>query len=197
MSTRALFGDLCAGNTFRHDREMHESLPDPYQDETQKSWNTSIINSSQTSSEDGDYQDDISGGGDEIPLQAQRTNAATGSIASQIEISQNIYRDDSRELGESTLIGITPDLFQADSGSSRLRTPQSIRLSPESEAHGLRRRANLVEDNGRSRKRARVQRDHSDSMSETSVDDLEMPDPGNASQPAIAGVPGVSYYDNP
>jgi hypothetical protein len=195
VSTRALFGDLCSGNIFRHDQEMHESLPDPYQDETQKSWNTSIINRSQTSSERGDYRGDISDGGDEIPPQAQRTNAATGSITSHIEISQYIHGDDSRELDKSAQIGITPGLFQADSDSSRLSTSQPIRSSPESEARGLRRRANLAEDNGRSRKRARVQRDHTDSMSENSVGDLEMPDPENAPQPTIAGVPGVSYYD--
>lgn len=174
---------------------MLESLLDPYQDETQKSWNIYSINGSRSSSEDEDYQDDVSDVEDEVPPQAQRTNAATGSITGDIEISQNMYGNDSGELGKSTQIGTMSELFQANSSSSRLGTPQPIRSSPESEAKDLRRKANLEEENGSSRKRARVHGDHTNSMSQTPVDDAEMPDPENASQPEIAGVPGVSYYD--
>lgn len=174
---------------------MHESLPDPNQDETQKSWNTSNINGSQTSSEDGVYQNNVSDGEDEIRPQAQGANTTTGPTARDIEFSKTMYGDDCEEQGKSTQISSTSDQFQADSSSSRLSSPQSIRSAPESEAHGLRRKTDLEDDNGSSRKRARVQGDHTDTMSQTPVDDSEVPDPEKASKPAIAGVPGVSYYD--
>jgi hypothetical protein len=173
---------------------MHESLPDPYQDETQKSWNTYNINGSRTSSEDGDYQDDVSDGEDEFPSQPQRINAATGSVVKDIDISQNMYGDDSGELGKSSQIGAASEMFQAKPSSPRSGT-QSIRSSPESDAQGLRRMASLEDGNGRRRKRARVHGALTDSMSETPDDDSEITAPENTSQPELAGVLGVSYYD--
>jgi hypothetical protein len=174
---------------------MHEILPDPDQDETQKSWNTSNINGSQTSSEDENYQNDISDGEHEMLPQAQRTNSATESAAIDATPSKNMYGDDCGEQGTFTKVGPTSNLSEVDSGPTHSISAQDVRSSAESEAQSLRRRASLEEDKGSGRKRARLQDGYTDFLPQISSVELVTPEADEASQPAIASVPRVSYYD--
>ncbi len=192
---RTLFGDLCSGHNFRHDQEMRESYPEPYEDETQKSRNTCYINGSQTSSEDGDDQNDISDGEDEILSQVQWASPVTGSTAIDVSLSKDMYGDDCREQSTPIEAGITSTHFKAHSDFSDSIPVQHARLPAKSDAQRLRRRSNREDDNRSSRKRARRQEEQSDLTPKIHSGELETPESREPSQSAVTGVPVVSYYD--
>jgi hypothetical protein len=195
VSMRALFGDLCSTSTFRHDQEMHETHPGPCEDETQHSCNEFNKYCSRTSSEDEDYQNDISDNDGKKLTQGQRPTLAAGSTAIDTVLSKDTHNDDCREQGTSIEVDTTSNLFKARSSPSHSGLAQSLRSSSESEANGLRRKAKLEDGDGSSRKRARLQGEHTRIMPHFSSDEIEMPEPEDGSQPVTADVPGVSYYD--
>jgi hypothetical protein len=193
---RALFGDLCSGYIFRHDQEMRETLLDPNENETENSWNTAIMHGPQTSSEDGrEIQDDVYDGEDKTLLEAQiNDNASVLTIVGNA-LSQDMRGGDYEESGGSDHVSTMSTFLKADSDASHTALTQLVRLSPGSEPHGLRRRVDLVDYDGSTHKRPRLDRDRAGISPQTPDGYLEIPGSENASRPKTQIVRGISYYD--
>lgn len=192
---RTLFGNLCSTSIFRHDQEMNDTLKDPLEDETQKSCCEFSNFGSPTSSEDGGYENDSPGDDDEKSNQGHKLNIDTVLAATGTVLLKDMRNNNSGEQGTCAEVDATSTLLKACSNPSRLVPAQPLRSSQESETRRLRRRASLDNDNDRSNcKRVRLNHNHASVMANLSPK-LEMPEPEEGSQPAIAAVPRINYYD--
>jgi hypothetical protein len=96
---RALFGDFCSSNIFRHDQKMLETISNFRDDGSQKSWNTVSRDCSQTSCKHAEYPYDIPDDDYRSLSKVQISNNTAECEATNMVSSQSLLIDRKRSQG--------------------------------------------------------------------------------------------------
>jgi DNA cross-link repair 1C protein len=191
VSMRYLFGDLCSGNIFRHDREMREEHNDPDNDETQKSRTTCSTRFTQESGSSSGWEEIEGNENDLVDGPAATTSQA---ITPSEATGHRVHRDSRGRLRlfdqHDNLINNLPE---AKSGVTTTPTAETLGSSVEGETENRRRKADSQVCGVHDEKRVCLQLDGSGCGS--SDDEVSTSDPESTPEEAEA-VPGVSYYDS-